>query len=321
METKESSVSVEAEEYLEAIYRLEEKMGLAKTMDLVRLLKVAPGSVTNTIEGLERRGLVLHEPYKGVKLTEKGRKLALKVLKRHRLAERLLTDVLHLDWSKVHDMACRLEHAITKDMVKPLEKALGYPKTCPHGNPIPARGGAIEEKSEPLANLNPKESGVIIKITEEEPSILQQLSTLGLIPGVSVEVEQKARLGGPVTVRVGEASYTLDHRIVSVINVRRMDESERRSLMESRLTDLRDGESGIITSIKVGQETGRGERRRARRDWGFRKRLEDMGLTPGTKVTVVKSAPFNGPLEVYVRGSRLALGRGMADRIFVEVKR
>jgi len=91
--------------------------------------------------------------------------------------------------------------------------------------------------------------------------------------------------------------------------------------MELRLTDLRAGESGIITSIKAGQETGHGERRRARRGWGFRKRLEDMGLTPGTKVTMVKSAPFNGPLEVYVRGSRLALGRGMADRIFVEVKR
>ena len=91
--------------------------------------------------------------------------------------------------------------------------------------------------------------------------------------------------------------------------------------MESRLTDLRDGESGIITSIKGGQEKGPGKHRRARRGWGFRKRLEDMGLTPGTRVTVVKSAPFNGPLEVYVRGSRLALGRGMADRIFVEVKR
>jgi len=225
MEAKESSVSVEAEEYLEAILRLEEKMGLAKTMELVRLLKVAPGSVTNTIEGLERRGLVLHEPYKGVKLTEKGRKLALKVLRRHRLAERLLTDVLHLDWSKVHEMACRLEHAITKDMVKPLEKALGHPKTCPHGNPIPARGGTIEEKSEPLANLNPKERGVIVKITEEEPRILQHLSTLGLIPGVSVEVEQKAPFGGPLTVRVGEASHTLDHKVVSIINVRKADES------------------------------------------------------------------------------------------------
>ena len=87
--------------------------------------------------------------------------------------------------------------------------------------------------------------------------------------------------------------------------------------MELRLTELRDGESGIITSIKASQGRDWG----GRRAWGLKKRLEDMGLTPGTKVTVVKSAPFRGPLEVYVRGSRLAIGKGMAERIFVEVKR
>jgi len=103
--------------------------------------------------------------------------------------------------------------------------------------------------------------------------------------------------------------------------------------MELRLSDLRNGESGTITSVGASRGRGRsddqrGGRRMRRsshrflgRGWGFRKRLEDMGLTPGTKVTVVKSAPFNGPLEIYVRGSRLAIGRGMAERIFVEAKR
>lgn len=91
--------------------------------------------------------------------------------------------------------------------------------------------------------------------------------------------------------------------------------------MKLRLSDLRNEETGVITSIGVSRGRGRGHGRRARRDWGFRKRLEDMGLTPGTKVTVVKSAPFHGPVEVYVRGSRLAIGRGMAERILVEVKR
>jgi Fe2+ transport system protein FeoA len=91
--------------------------------------------------------------------------------------------------------------------------------------------------------------------------------------------------------------------------------------MELRLTDLKDGESGILTSIKTHHERGHREHGRAWRGWGFRKRLEDMGLTPGIRVTVVKSAPFHGPLEVYVRGSRLALGKGMAERIFVEVTR
>lgn len=91
--------------------------------------------------------------------------------------------------------------------------------------------------------------------------------------------------------------------------------------MKLRLPDLRNGESGTITSIEVSRGRGRGDGGRARRGWGFRKRLEDMGLTPGTKVTVVKAAPFNGPVEVYVRDSRLAIGRGMAERIFVEVRR
>jgi Fe2+ transport system protein FeoA len=90
--------------------------------------------------------------------------------------------------------------------------------------------------------------------------------------------------------------------------------------MKLHLPELRDGESGIITSIEASQ--GRGRRGRgARKGWGLKKRLEDMGLTPGTRIAVVKSAPFRGPLEVYVRGSRLAIGRGMAERILVEVKR
>jgi Fe2+ transport system protein FeoA len=85
--------------------------------------------------------------------------------------------------------------------------------------------------------------------------------------------------------------------------------------LEVPLTTLRNGETGVLTSIKTGHGRSHG------RGWGFEKRLMDMGLTPGTRVTVVKSAPFHGPLEILVRGSRLALGRGMAERIFVEIKK
>jgi len=222
MKNEEPPISDESEEYLEAIYRLEEKIGFARTMELACQLKVAQGSVTNTIESLERRRLIIHKPYRGVKLTEKGRKLALEVLRKHRLAERLLMDVLRLDWSQVHNVACKLEHAITKEIIKPLEKALKHPKTCPHGNPIPtAWGGIIEEKSEPLVDLNPKEKGIIIKITEEESSTLQHLAALGLILGASIEVEHKIPFGGPVTIKVDDVSHTLEHKFASIINVRR----------------------------------------------------------------------------------------------------
>jgi len=224
MEAEEVTVSSEAEEYLEAIYRLEKKTGFARTTELAHQLKVVPGSVTNTVEGLERRGLVIHEPYRGMKLTEKGRKIALDVLRKHRLAERLLTDILHLDWSEAHDAACELEHALPANITKLLEKALGHPKTCPHGNPIPtACGGIIEQESEPLVNLNPKVRCTIVKIREEEAEVLQYLATLGLTPGVCVEVEKKTSFDGPVTVKVGEASYTLDYKVASIINVKRTD--------------------------------------------------------------------------------------------------
>jgi DtxR family Mn-dependent transcriptional regulator len=222
MEVEETTVSSEAEEYLEEIYRLERKIGFAKTMELARRLKVVPGSVTNTIEGLERRGLVIHEPYKGVKLTEKGRKLALNVLRRHRLAERLLTDILHLDWSEAHDAACKLEHAIAPDIIKPLEKTLGHPQTCPHGNPIPTKsGGIIEEESKLLTDLNLGEGGTVMKITEEKRDMLQYLAALGLMPGTFVEIEEKAPFNGPIIVRVRGASYALGHNIASVIWVKK----------------------------------------------------------------------------------------------------
>jgi len=210
------------EEYLEGIYRLQERSRVAKTSEIVELLQVVPGTVTNTVERLEKEGYVTHEPYKGVKLTEKGRRIALDVIRRHRLSERLLTDILHVKWSEAHKAACKLEHSITSDIIKKLEKALDHPRTCPHGNPIPTMDeGIIEEKSEPLTNLDAKESGTIVKITEEKPEVLEYLATLGLMPEASVEVVEKAPFNGPITVKVGGTHKALSLQIASIINVKK----------------------------------------------------------------------------------------------------
>ena len=226
MNTEAKTVSNQAEEYLEAIYRLEQKTGFARTMELARSLKVVPGSVTNTIENLERKGLVIHKPYKGVTLTENGRKIASSVLRRHRLAERLLTDILHLDWSKVHDEACKLEHALSPEILKPLEKALGHPKRCPHGNPIPTNcGGIFEDETVALSELDAKMGGVIFKITEEKTETLQQLTSLNLTPGKRVEVETKTAASGSLTIHVEGESCTIDHDLASIIYVK-MNEGE-----------------------------------------------------------------------------------------------
>jgi DtxR family Mn-dependent transcriptional regulator len=214
------TVSSQAEEYLEAIYRLEQKGGFARTMELAKNLNVVPGSVTNTIENLKRKGLVTHRPYKGVKLTENGRKIASSVLRRHRLAERLLTDILHLDWSEVHDQACKLEHALSPEILKPLEKALGHPKRCPHGNPIPTNcGGIFEEETVALSELGANVSGVIIKITDEKTETLQQLTRLNLTPGKRVQVENKGP-SGSLTILIEGERCTIDHDLASIIYVK-----------------------------------------------------------------------------------------------------
>ncbi len=218
-----TGVSPTIEEYLEAIYKLQEREGSAKTTELAKELKVALGTITNTIESMEKQSLVVHQPYKGVKLTSKGRKIALDVVRRHRLSERLLVDILRIEWSRAHDAACKLEHAFAdKELSRPLEEALGHPKTCPHGNPIPSESGKLsEEQSEVLLSLNAGESGMIAKVTDEREDILRYLGKLGLVPGTLVEVEERAPFNGPIMVKVGSAHYALGRTVASVIWVKK----------------------------------------------------------------------------------------------------
>jgi DtxR family Mn-dependent transcriptional regulator len=221
MATEKASISQQAEEYLEAIYRLEKKRGYARTMELARELEVVPGSVTNTIKGLEKRGLVVHKPYKGVKLTEKGRKVASNVVRRHRLAERFLTDILHLDWSEVHDAACKLEHALSPEILNPLENALGHPQTCPHGNPIPTKNGKVaEETSKPLVDLNSGEGGIIVKIADEKTDILKILDSLGLMLGSYVQVEKKKPYTEPLNIHVEGKRHAVERTLATHVFVK-----------------------------------------------------------------------------------------------------
>jgi DtxR family Mn-dependent transcriptional regulator len=187
-------LSSEAEEYIETIYRLQKRSGVAKTNELATELHVVPGSVTNTVEHLEKHGLVEHEPYRGVRLTAKGERLALDILRRHRLAERLLTDILHAEWSNVHEDACKLEHALTKETTMLLEKRLGYPKVCPHGNPIPTENGKVEEEECCLlTEVELNETCVVVRITDGKKERLLNLASKGIRPNASVHVVGRKR--------------------------------------------------------------------------------------------------------------------------------
>ncbi len=218
--SKITTVSPTIEEYLETIYKLQEIEGQAKTTKLAKQLKVALGTITNTIESMEKQNLVKHKPYKGVKLTGKGQKIALDVIRGHRLSERLLTDILKFEWSKAHEAACKLEHIFTdKELSKSLEKVLGHPKTCPHGNPIPSESGKLpEEQSKVLTSLNTGEKGIITKVTDERTEMLQYLATLKLVPGASLKIEEKAPFNGPIII---ENSHALGRNVAAVIWVKK----------------------------------------------------------------------------------------------------
>ena len=206
--------------YLKTIYNLEFRNGSARTGDIAKILKITPGSVTNTLEVLEGKGLVEREPYKGVKLTGTGRSLALSVFRRHRLAERLLMDVLHYEWAETHDEACKLEHAVSDNLANSIEKTLGNPETCPHGNPIPDEKGYLAPtKSEALSNLGAGQLGVVSAIPDENTELLRYLANLGMLPGVEVKVEEKAPFKGPMMVKVGSNSYPLSLDVADGIYV------------------------------------------------------------------------------------------------------
>ncbi len=208
---------------MEAIWRLQEKTSPVKNGELADQLQVTPGAVTNTLTHLEKHKLIARTPYRGIRLTEKGRARSLDVIRKHRLAERLLTEVLRMDWSRVHDAACELEHAMSDDMIRPLEKTLKEPTTCPHGNPIPDESGRFhEEKSEPLSHFKPKDKAVLVKITDEKSDMLRYLASLGLMPGAIVEVQEKAPFEGPIIVKVMGASYALGRNVASIVQARKL---------------------------------------------------------------------------------------------------
>lgn len=210
------------EEYLEAVYRLQERDGVARTSDLVAMLNVAPGTVTNTVERLEKNLLVIHVPYRGVKLTEEGRKIALNVIRKHRLLECLLMDFLEIGWDKVHRIACNLEHWINGEVTRKIECVLGYPKTCPHGNPIPNESGEIvDEETYPLSKFNVGEKGIITRIIEENEEFLQYLTKIGAMPKRSITVIDKAPSGDPITIKVNDKTQALSCKTASLIMIRK----------------------------------------------------------------------------------------------------
>ena len=216
-------VSIVEEEYLESIWKLERKYGLAKTTDLAKMLSVALGTVSKMAKILEKKKLITHEHHRGVKLTSKGVEIAIDVVRRHRLSERLLTDLLQVDWCKVHDEACRLEHGLSKYVTDMIEKTLKNPNTCPHGNPIPKPNGEFNEvPCMQLSNLNLGDTGVVVNIVDESFNILKYIRDIGLTPGSVFKVVDKIPFDNLLIIDVNGVMRTLGPTISSSISVKKV---------------------------------------------------------------------------------------------------
>lgn len=202
------------EDYLKAIYRLSRTGEPVSTSDIAELLTVSAPSVSGMIRRLSDQELLEHVPYRGVLLTSAGRRVALRMLRRHRLLEAYLVGFLGYSWDTVHDEAERLEHAVSDLLIERMAVALGNPRFDPHGDPIPDPDGAIDELVyTPLAEVSPGETVEIRRVDTSQPDRLRYLENSGLTPGTRVTVTRHHPFRGPITISAGGREQIVGHEI------------------------------------------------------------------------------------------------------------
>jgi DtxR family Mn-dependent transcriptional regulator len=214
--------STAVEDYAKAIYALEVRgEGAVSTNALAERLGVTPGSASGMVRRLDELGLVTHEPYKGVALTESGRRIALEVLRHHRLLELYLAESLGLPWDRVHAEAEVLEHHISEELEELIAAKLGNPTHDPHGDPIPTRELEIDEgPSESLATLEAGARGRFTRVSDQDPEMLRYLAERGIRPGDGFEVVERQPFGGPLFVRfAGEDVHVLGGALAAAMRV------------------------------------------------------------------------------------------------------
>ncbi len=208
------------EEYLEAIYKLHEK-GAVRPTKIAEAVAVSGPTVTATLKRLQARGFITRS--KGaVELTPEGERAALDIIRRHRLAEKLLVDVLGMSWDEAHEDACLLEHALSPRVQAALESFLDNPTVCPHGHPIPSAEGIVEKVvGEPLCDISQGDAGEIVQVAEDNEELLQYLASLGMFPGTDVRICEIAPFKGPLLVEVNGSQYAIAREVAGKILVKR----------------------------------------------------------------------------------------------------
>ncbi|MCH8957536.1 metal-dependent transcriptional regulator, partial [candidate division KSB1 bacterium] len=208
------------QDYLKIIFKLANNGKAVSTNAIAEKLQISQASVTGMIKKLSDLKLTTHRPYYGVELTQTGRKIALEIIRHHRLLELYLAEALGYSWDQVHDEAEKLEHVISEEFEDKMAKILGNPKADPHGAPIPSKDGLIEERTlECLSVIDAGQKVQVKEVSDKDPEMLRYLGDIGIFPDVMIDVMEKAPFGGPLLIKVAGKEYNLGERLTDNILV------------------------------------------------------------------------------------------------------
>lgn len=220
--------SEQVENYLKQIYKIKEQEGRVTTSLLSERLQISPPSVTEMIKKLADEGSVTYTPYKGVELTVAGKKKALHIVRRHRLWELFLVEVLKFPWDEIDEEAERLEHFMSEKLEKRIDQILGYPNRDPHGDSIPTPDGKVEGlRHSPLAESVTGSVVRVERVSDENPEILQYLSKLGVVLGTELAVTDMMSFDGSLRVKVGDREQFISSKLAQNVFVVKLEKAGR----------------------------------------------------------------------------------------------
>lgn len=213
-------LSQAVEDYLKAIYKLEADEPGASTTRIAEALDVSSASATNMVKRLSKMGLVDYQSYKGASLTSSGRKIALEIIRHHRLLELYLLEVMGYSWDEVHDEAEKLEHHISEQFEDKIAELLDNPTHDPHGDPIPTKDGIMPSMEvEPLTDAEEGHQYIISRVKNQDPALLRYLEKIGLLPGTKLTIKERGPFKGPITLNVEETEQVLGHEVAEHIYI------------------------------------------------------------------------------------------------------
>ncbi|MBI3126250.1 MAG: metal-dependent transcriptional regulator [Candidatus Tectomicrobia bacterium] len=207
-------LSKHVEDYLKNIYKLQAESAPVSTKSIAERMNLSPASVTSMTQKLHQMELLDYTPYKGVTLTARGEKVALEIIRHHRLLELYLNQKMGMEWHKVDAEAEELEHVLSEELEAAMDHALDYPTLDPHGDPIPAKDGTmVSAEEEVLTDIPPGRATRVTRVLQDDAEVLRRLGQLGFYPEAALEVRRQDPLAGTVTVILGGKSVTIGREI------------------------------------------------------------------------------------------------------------